>query len=165
MAKTKKRSTKSSARNKPAAKRSAAAKKAAKKAAAKRAPAPKKTAIKKAAPKSTSPVAKKTPARSSAAKPSPRPVKHVEVKPQRPEPSQKTAPQGDLPPDTKKKLAAQHMWDLVQAKKQRATQTPSWQTIEHHDHPAPRTSPDLSSDQGGTSMPSEMPGHRDRGTG
>lgn len=161
MAKTKKRSTKSSARNKPAAKKSAAAKKAA----AKRAPAPKKTAIKKVAPKSKSPVAKKTDARSSAAKPTPKPVKHVEVKPQRAEPPpKKIAPQGDLPPDTKKKLAAQHMWDLVQAKKQRAAQTPAWHAIEHHDHPAPRTSPDLSSDQGGSSMPAEMPGHRDRGS-
>ena len=162
MAKTKKRSTKSSARNKPAARKSAAAKKAT----AKHVAASKKAAPKKVAQKTKSAPAKKTAASSSAAKPASKPVKHVKVKPQRPEPPPKaTAPQGNVAPDTKKKLAAQHMWDLVQAKKQRAAQTPSWQTIEHHDHPAPRTSPDLSSDQGGSSMPAEMPGHRDRGTG
>ena len=161
MAKAKKRSTKSSARNKPA-KKSAAAKKSS----AKRAAASKKAAAKKAAPKSTSSSAKKTVARSSAVKPISKPVERVAVKPQRPEPAPKKAvPQDNLPPDTKKKLAAQHMWDLVQAKKQRAAQTPAWKAIEHHDHPAPRTSPDLSSDQGGSSMPPEMPGHRDRGTG
>jgi hypothetical protein len=162
MAKAKKRPTKSSARKKPAAKKSAAAKKSS----AKPAAPPKKVATKKAAPKSKSSNAKKAVAQSSAAKPASKPVERVLVKPQRPEPApKKAAPQDNLPPDTKKKLAAQHMWDLVQAKRQRAAQTPAWKAIEHHDHPAPRTSPDLSSDQGGSSMPPEMPGHRDRGTG
>jgi hypothetical protein len=157
MAKAKKRSTKSAARKKPAAKKSAAAKKAA----AKRNVAPKKAAVKKAAAKSKPATKKSAPPK--AATPKQKPVKHVNPKPQRVE--QPPKPKADASQDNKKKLAVQHMWDLVQAKKQRATQTPAWQAIEHHDHPAPRTSTDLSSDQGGSSSPPEMPGHRDRGTG
>jgi hypothetical protein len=167
MAKAKKRATKSSARAKSAKKKAVAAKKSS----AKRAVPPKKAA-KKAAPKSAPPAAKKTEARANTATPARKAVEHVTVKPQRPEPPAPKQPapkqpveQNNLSPDSKRKLAAQHMWDLVQAKKQRTAQTPAWQTIEHHDHPAPRSSPDLSSDQGGSSMPPEMPGHRDRGTG
>src|ERR1700733_2586232 len=163
MAKAKKRPTKSSARAKPAKKKPVAAKKSK----AKSPVAATKKATKKAAPKTKPTAPKKAPVRSSAATPVRKPVERVAVKPQRPEPPapRQTVPQGDLSPDTKKKLAAQHMWDLVQAKKQRAAQPPAWHSIEHHDHPAPRTSPDLSSDQGGSSIPPEMPGHRDRGTG
>jgi len=57
------------------------------------------------------------------------------------------------------------MWELVQQKKQRAAQSPSWRTIEHHDHPAPQGGRSGVTDQNtGASIPSEMPGHRDRGS-
>ncbi len=158
MAKAKKRSAKAAARKTPAAKKSAAAKKAT----AKRNVAAKKAVAKKAPVKSK--VAPKKSAAHETAKPKQKPVKQIKAKPERASPPPQQGKPNTTPND-KKKLAVQHMWDLVQAKKQRAAQTPAWQAIEHHDHPAPRTSTDLSTDQGGSSMPPEMPGHRDRGTG
>jgi DNA-binding protein HU-beta len=160
MAKAKKRPTKSAARKTPAAKKSAAAKKAT----AKRNVATKKAAVKKVAVKSKT-ATQKT-ASSKTATPKQKPAKQIKVKTQRAEQAPKELKtNSDVPQNDKKKLAAQHMWDLVQAKKQRAAQTPAWQAIQHHDHPAPRASSDLASDQGGSSSPPEMPGHRDRGTG
>lgn len=158
MAKAKKRSAKPAARKTPAAKKSAAAKKAT----AKRNVAAKKAVAKKVAVKSKS-APKKTASQKVA--PKPKPIKEAKAKPQRAEkPASQAKPKSNATPDDKKKLAVQHMWDLVQAKKQRAAQPPAWQAIEHHDHPAPRASTDLSSDQSGSSSPPEMPGHRDRGT-
>jgi hypothetical protein len=52
----------------------------------------------------------------------------------------RTAPPGPavaLSPAAQKKLAGEHLRALLEQKKRRATQTPAWQTIEHHDH-APR---------------------------
>ena len=123
------------ARKSPAAKKSAAAKKAAAKS---RNVAPKKAAVKKAVAKGKPATKKSAPPK--VATPKQKPIKHVvNPKPQRAE--QPPKPKADASQDNKKKLAVQHMWDLVQAKKQRATQTPApWQAIEHHDHPAPRTS-------------------------
>jgi hypothetical protein len=162
MAKAKKRATQSSARGKTVQKKSSGAKKSA----AKPAVAPAKKAAKKGAPKSKPSTVKKVPVIKSTVKAASKPIEHVAAKTQRPEPPpKKTEMPKNVAPDAKKKLAAQHMWDLVQAKKQRLAQTPAWQTIEHHDHPAPRTSPDLSSEHGGTSTPTQIPGHRDRGTG
>jgi hypothetical protein len=43
--------------------------------------------------------------------------------------------------DEKKRLAAQHLWELVEQKKRQAAQVPAWQTIAHHDHPTPAASP------------------------
>jgi len=48
----------------------------------------------------------------------------------------------NLSPEARKKLAAQHLWELVEQKKRLAAQTPPWQQIEHHDHPAPPVVPD-----------------------
>ena len=76
-----------------------------------------------------------------------------------------TASQQSLTAEEKKKLATQHMWELVQAKKQRAAQPPAWQAIEHHDHPAPQGGQPSGDSTGAPTTPGQMPGHHDRGNG
>jgi hypothetical protein len=56
-----------------------------------------------------------------------------------------------LSAEEKKKLAADHLRELLEAKKKRATQTPAWKQISHHDHPAPRSGP--SGSGGGADAP------------
>jgi len=46
-------------------------------------------------------------------------------------------PAATLSPAAQKKLAGEHLRSLLEQKKRRATQTPAWQLIEHHDN-APR---------------------------
>jgi hypothetical protein len=41
---------------------------------------------------------------------------------------------GALSPAAQKKLAGEHLRALLEQKKRRATQTPAWQKIEHHDN-------------------------------
>jgi len=58
------------------------------------------------------------------------------------------------------------MWELVRAKKQRAKQTPAWQTIPHHDHPAPPISPKVedSTPDDASPRPHGPPGADDNGS-
>ena len=76
-----------------------------------------------------------------------------------------SAAKRDTSPDAQKKLASRHIWELVEAKKRNATKTPAWQSIAHHDHPAPRGGQEQGDQSSAQSTHIEMPGHRDRGTG
>ena len=62
-----------------------------------------------------------------------------------------------LSPQAKKNLATKHLWALVEKKKRHTAQTPAWQTIVHHDHPAPAPV--------NATAPIDVHGHRDRGGG
>jgi hypothetical protein len=44
--------------------------------------------------------------------------------------------QNPLSAEARKKLAGEHLRALLDEKKRRAAQTPTWQTITHHDHAA-----------------------------
>jgi hypothetical protein len=63
----------------------------------------------------------------------------------------------------KKDLAAKHLWELVEEKKRRATQPPPWQTIAHHDHPAPAAASESSAPKNLEPAPFDVRGHGDRG--
>ncbi len=180
--KTAKKASRAPARNKVAAKKTSAPnKKTANRVVAvkKAAKSTKKVAAKKPTPIATKKaVVKKTTAKNVAPRPaahadkpaSPPPKKTVSTQPdktaQAPKTnsSPRTSSPENLSAEEKKKRATQHMWELVQAKKQRAAQPPSWQAIEHHDHPAPQGGQGGVTDQNtSASVPTEMPGHRERG--
>lgn len=73
-----------------------------------------------------------------------------------------------MSPQARKNLVAKHLREMLEEKNRRAAQTPAWQQIVHHDHPAPlnppripdseQPEPSSAPDQGATSD-----GSRDRG--
>jgi len=46
-----------------------------------------------------------------------------------------------MSPQAKKNLVAKHLREMLDEKNRRAAQTPAWQQIVHHDHPAPLNTP------------------------
>ena len=46
-----------------------------------------------------------------------------------------------MSPQARKKLVAKHLREMLEEKNRRAAQTPAWQQIVHHDHPAPMSAP------------------------
>jgi hypothetical protein len=71
--------------------------------------------------------------------------------PSAPPPKHQSGP--ELSAEAKKKLAAQHLWELVEKKKRQAAQVPTWQTIPHHDHPTPAGSPSAAPQDEGAISP------------
>jgi hypothetical protein len=63
------------------------------------------------------------------------------------------APESNLSPEERKQAAAERLKMLLEEKKRRAAQTPSWQKIEHHDHPAPRSDNETGAPQNGAATP------------
>ena len=68
-----------------------------------------------------------------------------------------------MTPQAKKNLVAKHLRQMLDEKNRRAAQTPAWQQIVHHDHPAPLSAPRVPD-------AAEPPGERgplaaDRGSG
>jgi hypothetical protein len=73
-----------------------------------------------------------------------------------------------MSPQAKKNLVAKHLREMLDEKNRRAAQTPAWQQIVHHDHPAPVNPPRVPDVEG--AAPSVEPGpvatddgNRDRG--
>ncbi len=156
---TARKAPKSKAVRKPAAKK-AAKKTARRPAVAKKSPASKR--IKSAPGKSASAkaaVARKKPAKSAAHKK----TAASRPKPNAAKPVRSQAATRELSPKARKDLAARHLWQLVEEKKRRAAQTPPWQTIAHHDHPAPAVTHIDAAEPSPALAPVEMPGHRERG--
>jgi hypothetical protein len=149
MATTAKRSgKKTTARRKPAKK--AAAKKASAKNAATtaRRSATGKTAQRKAAAKRPQAAKAKTGARAStraagntsAAKKSKLGARTKSARSRsKPVPAKKTHRR--MSPQARKNLVAKHLREMLEEKNRRAAQTPAWQQIVHHDHPAPVNPP------------------------
>jgi hypothetical protein len=48
-----------------------------------------------------------------------------------------------MSPQARKDLVAKHLRELLEEKNRRASQTPPWQQIVHHDHPAPIPAPQI----------------------
>ena len=46
-----------------------------------------------------------------------------------------------MSPQARKNLVAKHLREMLDEKNRRAAQTPAWQQIVHHDHPAPLSTP------------------------
>jgi len=46
-----------------------------------------------------------------------------------------------MSPQARKNLVAKHLREMLDEKNRRAAQTPAWQQIVHHDHPAPLNAP------------------------
>jgi len=73
-----------------------------------------------------------------------------------------------MSPQAKKNLVAKHLREMLDEKNRRAAQTPAWQQIVHHDHPAPVNTPRVP--DAVETVPAEEPGpvatddgSRDRG--
>ena len=98
---------------------------------------------------------KKALAQTARAKPSVQPAQRAASTPNRQSagktPSRSPAPA--ISADEKKRLAAQHLWELVEQKKRQAAQVPAWQTIVHHDHPTPPASPGPAAAENGIANP------------
>lgn len=172
MATTAKRSgKKTTARRKPA-KKAAAKKASAKKAATTaRRSATGKTAQRKAAAKRPQAAKAKTGARAStraagntsAAKKSKLGARTKSARSRsKPVPAKKTHRR--MSPQARKNLVAKHLREMLEEKNRRAAQTPAWQQIVHHDHPAP-VNPPRAADAQEAAEPGPVTdeGSRDRG--
>lgn len=84
----------------------------------------------------------------------------------KPAPAKK--PQPRMSPQARKELVAKHLRELLEEKNRRAAQTPAWQQIAHHDHPAPTPAPQVPgaaevAPSGDSSPVAIVHGSRDRG--
>jgi len=73
-----------------------------------------------------------------------------------------------MSPQARKNLVAKHLREMLEEKNRRAAQTPAWQQIVHHDHPAPVNPPRIPDAQETTPSTEPSPaatgdGSRDRG--
>ena len=70
-----------------------------------------------------------------------------------------------MSPQARKNLVAKHLREMLEEKNRRAAQTPAWQQIVHHDHPAPMSPPHVP-DAGEVAPSGERgPVATDRGSG
>jgi hypothetical protein len=174
---------KTTARRKPAKKagtKKASANKTAKKVAATaRRGATGKTAQRKAAPKRRPQAAKAAKAKSgtrastrsagntSAAKKSKLGARTKTARSRsKPVPAKKTHRR--MSPQARKNLVAKHLREMLEEKNRRAAQTPAWQQIVHHDHPAPVSPPRVAEAEEAAPSVESGPvatddGNRDRG--
>jgi len=73
-----------------------------------------------------------------------------------------------MSPQARKNLVAKHLREMLEEKNRRAAQTPAWQQIVHHDHPAPVNPPRIpdtpeAAPSTGPSPDATGDGNRDRG--
>jgi len=73
-----------------------------------------------------------------------------------------------MSPQARKNLVAKHLREMLEEKNRRAAQTPAWQQIVHHDHPAPLNPPRIPEVQEAAPSTGPSPvatgnGSRDRG--
>jgi hypothetical protein len=140
------------------ARRGVTAKTATRKAAAKRPQAAK--------AKTGTPASTRSAGNTSAAKKSKLGARKTARSRSKPVPAKKTHRR--MSPQARKNLVAKHLREMLEEKNRRAAQTPAWQQIVHHDHPAPLIPPRIPDAEATTPSTEPSPvatgsGNRDRG--
>lgn len=104
---------------------------------------------------------------SAAKKSTLKPRKKTAQSRRKPVPAKKTHRR--MSPQARKNLVAKRLREMLEEKNRRAAQTPAWQQIVHHDHPAPMPAPHVPegaevTPPGQSSPVATVRGNRDRGS-